>query len=388
MKPGRTPLRVASITDTGRRRRHNEDAYVVEPPLFAVADGMGGAQAGELASSLAAAALRDDTAEREGGEQRVDELIQQANRRVYQRQSQDAAASGMGTTMTVALVEDGRVAIGHVGDSRAYLIRDRSLEQLTEDHSLVAELVRSGKLSPEEAEGHPQRSVITRVLGTDPEVDVDTFSVETKSGDLFMICSDGLTSMVDDETILREIERNRPDLQAAAKSLVRAANKGGGEDNITVIFFEIAEGGDTQEHTLTLPPVEADEEDTLDELDRVAPVAVEDGRPRAEPKRRRRGPVLAALTLVLLVGACGFVVWGLWWSHFVGAEQDGHVAVYQGVPWNIAGNVRLYRTVYVSPLLAAQLSQAERRKLFDHKLRSDDSARAEVRRYEEQIGAP
>jgi protein phosphatase len=388
MKPGRTPLRVASITDTGRRRRHNEDAYVVEPPLFAVADGMGGAQAGELASSLAAAALRDDTAEREGGEQRVDELIQQANRRVYQRQSQDAAASGMGTTMTVALVEDGRVAIGHVGDSRAYLIRDRSLEQLTEDHSLVAELVRSGKLSPEEAEGHPQRSVITRVLGTDPEVDVDTFSVETKSGDLFMICSDGLTSMVDDETILREIERNRPDLQAAAKSLVRAANKGGGEDNITVIFFEIAEGGDTQEHTLTLPPVEADEEDTLDELDRVAPVAVEDGRPRAEPKRRRRGPVLAALTLVLLVGACGFVVWGLWWSHFVGAEQDGHVAVYQGVPWNIAGNVRLYRTVYVSPLLAAQLSQAERRKLFDHKLRSDDSARGEVRRYEEQIGAP
>jgi PPM family protein phosphatase len=169
--------RVASITDTGRRRRHNEDAYVSEPPLFAVADGMGGAQAGELASSLAAAALRDDTLDREGGEQRVDELIQEANRRVYQRQSQDAAASGMGTTMTVALVEDGRVAIGHVGDSRAYLIRDQRLEQLTEDHSLVAELVRSGKLSPEEAEGHPQRSVITRALGTDPDVDVDTFSV-------------------------------------------------------------------------------------------------------------------------------------------------------------------------------------------------------------------
>ena len=205
-------LKTASVTDTGRRRRHNEDAYVSEPPLFAVADGMGGAQAGELASSLAAAALRDEASELAGGEERVDDLIQEANRRVYQRQSQDASASGMGTTMTVALVEDGRVAIGHVGDSRAYLIRDRKLEQLTEDHSLVAELVRSGKLSPEEAEGHPQRSVITRALGTDPDVDVDTFSVETKPGDLFLLCSDGLTSMVDDDTILREVERNRGDL--------------------------------------------------------------------------------------------------------------------------------------------------------------------------------
>ena len=390
MNPERTPLRVASITDTGRRRRHNEDAYVCEPPLFAVADGMGGAQAGELASSLAAAALRDDTAEREGGEQRVDELIQQANRRVYTRQAQDASASGMGTTMTVALVEDGGVTIGHVGDSRAYLIRDRRLEQLTEDHSLVAELVRSGKLSPEEAEDHPQRSVITRVLGTDPDVDVDVFSVETEPGDLFMICSDGLTSMVDDDTILREIERHRPDLQGAAKALVRAANKGGGEDNITVIFFEIAGGdggGETTERTLTLPPLEPDEEDTLDELDRVAPIAVEeDGRPAAR-RRMRRGPVLALIALVVLVCACGIVVWGLWRSHFVGAEADGHVAVYQGVPWDIVGNVRLYRTVYVSPLLAAQLSQAERRKLFDHTLRSEGSARAEVRRYEEQIGA-
>ena len=379
--------RVASLTDTGRRRRHNEDAYVSEPPLFAVADGMGGAQAGELASSLAAAALKDDTADREGGEQRVDELIQEANRRVYQRQSQDAAASGMGTTMTVALVEDDRVAIGHVGDSRAYLIRDRRLEQLTEDHSLVAELVRSGKLSPEEAEGHPQRSVITRALGTDPDVDVDTFSVETKPGDLFLLCSDGLTSMVDDEKILGEIERNRPDLPAAAKALVRAANKGGGEDNITVIFFEIADAADTHERTLTLPPVEADEEDTLSELDRVPVIATEDGRPAVPPRGRRRAPLFAALALVILVGASGLVVWGLWSSHFVGAEQDGHVAVYQGVPWNIVGNVRLYRTVYVSPLLTSQLSEAERRKLFDHTLRSDGSARAEVRRYEQQIGA-
>jgi serine/threonine protein phosphatase PrpC len=402
--------RSVGLTDTGRRRRHNEDAYVCEPPLFAVADGMGGAQAGELASGLAAAALRDDPSDAGGdGERRVNELIQEANRRVYQRQSVDAAASGMGTTMTVAIVEDGRVAIGHVGDSRAYLIRGRNLDQLTEDHSLVAELVRSGKLSPEEAEGHPQRSVITRALGTDPNVDVDTFSVETRPGDLFLLCSDGLTSMVDDETILTEVERNRNDLGAAAKALVRAANKGGGEDNITVVFFEIAGSYDDTERTVTLPPREegADaEEDTLDELDRVPaakppvhaggpvegvpgePGGSPDGAgPRPEPRRRgARRALLATFALLLLATACGFVVWGLWRSHFVGAEPDGHVAVYQGVPWNIVGNVHLYRTVYVSPVLAAQLSQTERRKLFDHSLHTENSALAEVKRYEDEIG--
>ena len=378
--------RSASATDTGRRRRHNEDAYVCEPPLFAVADGMGGAQAGELASGLAAAALRDEASELTGGEQRVDDLIQEANRRIYERQSQDASASGMGTTITVALVEDGRVAIGHVGDSRAYLIRDRKLEQLTEDHSLVAELVRSGKLSPEEAEGHPQRSVITRALGTDPDVDVDTFSVETRPGDLFLLCSDGLTSMVGDEKILSEVESNRADLSTAAKALVRAANKGGGEDNITVVFFEIAgnEDGHAVERTLALPPVE-EEDDTLDEHDGVPPVAVE--RPDENGHAGRRA-LFALLALVVIVAVCGGAVWGLWRSHFVGAEDDGHVVVYQGLPWNVVGSVKLYRPVYVSPLLAAQLSQDERKQLFDHHLRSDDSARAAVRRYEEQIGTP
>jgi serine/threonine protein phosphatase PrpC len=388
VNPERMLVQSASASDTGRRRRHNEDAYVCEPPLFAVADGMGGAQAGELASNLAAAALHNEGA-RGGGEERVDELIQEANRRVYERQTRDSSATGMGTTMTVALVENGQVAIGHVGDSRAYLIRDRRLEQLTEDHSLVAELVRSGKLSPEEAEAHPQRSVITRALGTDPDVDVDTFSVETRPGDLFLLCSDGLTSMVDDETILREVERNRSDLSATAKALVRAANKGGGEDNITVVFFEIGEGGDTGDtaRMVTLPPVEDDDEATLDEHDGV-PVIRTAERDRAEPKRHTgRGVLLAMLALVLIVGVCGFAAWGLWRSHFVGAEPDGHVAVYQGVPWNIVGNVKLYRAVYVSPLTTAQLSQTERKKLFDHTLRSDDAARAAVQRYEEQIGA-
>jgi PPM family protein phosphatase len=317
----------AHATDTGKKRRRNEDEYVVAPPLFAVADGMGGAQAGELASSLAAGALREGEGDAGSGERRVAGLIQEANRRVYQRSSEDAAVSGMGTTMTVALVEDGVVAFGHVGDSRAYLIRDGRLEQLTEDHSLVAELVRSGRLSPEEAETHPQRSVITRVLGTDPEVDVDTFSVEAQPGDLFMICSDGLTSMVEDEVILRTVEKHRNDLRTAAKALIRAANKGGGEDNITVIFFEIGEGsGEPLEQTARYPVLgngepAAEDDDTLDELDRVPAVDTmvvppEEARKFAEasqkPKRRLRARVLPALALILLtLAVVAIVLWTL-----------------------------------------------------------------------------
>src|SRR5439155_9048322 len=251
-----------------------------------------------------------------------------------------------------------------------YRVRDGTLEQLTEDHSLVAELVRSGKLSPEEAEGHPQRSVVTRALGTDPDVDVDTFSVETRPGDLFMLCSDGLTTMVDDAAILAEIDRHRDDLRSAAKALVRAANRGGGEDNITIVFFEIEAGDETLERTVSLPPPQeeagAEDEDTLDELDGapvVQPAATR--RPKKQHPVRRR-VLLATLLLVAVLFAGGFGVWGLWRSHFVGAEANGHVAVYQGVPWNVAGNGLPYRTIYVSPPLAAQLSRAQRKKPFDH----------------------
>ena len=188
----------AAKTDTGRKRRRNEDAFVLAPPLFAVADGMGGAQAGEVASKLAAAALEDTDAGRLTGPAKVASLIQEANRRVHERSSSDPTTSGMGTTMTVALVEDGGVVIGHVGDSRAYLVRDGQIEQITEDHSLVNELLKSGKLSSVEADTHPQRSVITRAVGTDPDVDVDSFIVEPQDGDVFLICSDGLTDMVTD----------------------------------------------------------------------------------------------------------------------------------------------------------------------------------------------
>jgi serine/threonine protein phosphatase PrpC len=294
----------AGLSHPGRKRRHNEDTYVVQPPLFAVADGMGGAKAGEVASGLAAAAVQESSNDGESGEARVASLIEEANRRVFRRATEDREASGMGTTMTVALVEDERVAIGHVGDSRAFLIRGGRLEQLTDDHSLVAELVRSGKLTPEEAESHPQRSVITRALGTEADVDVDTFSVEAAPGDLFLLCSDGLTTMVDDETILDAVERHRRNLKAAAKALVNAANRGGGEDNITVVFFEVAGAAAPREETedTVVTSNVTDLEDTIDESDAQPPVAVVE-----EKHRGRVLPILAALAVLLIMAAA--VLW-------------------------------------------------------------------------------
>jgi protein phosphatase len=239
----------------------------------------------------------------------------------------------MGTTLTVASIEDGTVLIGHVGDSRAYLVRDGSLEQLTEDHSLVGELMRSGKLSAEEAEQHPQRSMITRALGTDPDVDVDVFPIEPHAGDLFLLCSDGLTTMVGDREILRLVEEKRGDLQGLVKALIKAANKGGGEDNITVVAFEIDEaaaGGEELDETAVLP-ADPDEEDTLTEADEVPVVpppaddtmvvsvdelaaAYEQEQAAAAPRRRRRllrrlGSFL--LAIVLLIAIAVVVLWAL-----------------------------------------------------------------------------
>jgi PPM family protein phosphatase len=318
----------ARASDTGKKRRRNEDSYVVAPPLFAVADGMGGAQAGEVASKLAAAALEDTDPGSIAGPEKVTSLIQEANRRVYERAANDPSTSGMGTTMTVALVEGDEVTIGHVGDSRAYVVRNGELEQLTEDHSLVNELLKSGKLSREEAEMHPQRSVITRAVGTDPDVDVDAFTVSTGEGDVFLLCSDGLTDMVADEDILEIVEKHREDLDRATKALVSAANRGGGEDNITVIAFAIAAG--SGDETLRMPAAEPDE-DTLEGVPVAAPavdtmvvppeqvehVFVEPGSPEADAVARSQPITPAArvrlvLTMLALLGvAAVLLVWGL-----------------------------------------------------------------------------
>jgi serine/threonine protein phosphatase PrpC len=234
MKIGRT----AVVTDTGRRRLGNEDAYVFRPPFFAIADGMGGAQAGEIAAGLAAAALEEGALPQ--GADGIVALIDEANRRIWQRSLEDPETTGMGTTVTAALVDAdaGTVVIGHVGDSRAYLHRDRGLEQLTTDHSLVVELVESGILTPEEAERHPQRSAITRAVGTEPTVEVDAFSVDAQPGDLYLVCSDGLTDMLSKDEIEEVIQKAEADPARTAQALVKGANARGGEDNITVVLFE------------------------------------------------------------------------------------------------------------------------------------------------------
>jgi len=287
--------RSAVVSHTGRKRRHNEDAYVCAPPLFAIADGMGGARAGEVASNLAAAALQTGDVDG-GGQERVAALIQAANQSVYERSSRDAEVAGMGTTMTVALVEDASVTFGHVGDSRAYVLRDGTLEQLTDDHSLVAELVRGGKLSAEEAEHHPQRSVITRALGTDPDVDVDTFTVEARNGDVFVLCSDGLTDMVGDAEIGEVLGEPRESLREAAEDLVRRANRAGGQDNITVIAFEMTDEPEPDEQTL---------EQTVEQTQPMAAVDAE------SKKRRAWRRFVPLLILLIAIAAAAVALWVL-----------------------------------------------------------------------------
>jgi serine/threonine protein phosphatase PrpC len=406
----------AGTTDAGRKRRRNEDSFVREPPLFAVADGMGGAQAGEVASRLAAAAFREfHEADELDPEERVAAIIQEANRRIHERARSDAQASGMGTTITAALVSGGSVAIGHVGDSRAYRLRGGKLEQLTEDHSLVADLVRSGRLSPEEADAHPQRSVITRALGTDLEVDVDTFTVEAEADDVFVLCSDGLTTMVDDEDIARTVA-SADSLEHATKALVKAANRAGGEDNVTVVLFRLKGEAASIEDTAVAPPNgrgEADLEDTLSGLEAPAvvasPTAVLErdgdektqawGRPldEEEPQRRAAKPLkrrrwgrrifwsVLGLAFVLAVIAAAF--WALSRANFIGADENGNVVVYQGVPWELGGGIDLFRARYVSRLQAVQLAEPERRSLFNHDLISYDEARARLAPYEAE-GVP
>jgi protein phosphatase len=319
----------AVASDTGRRRLRNEDNYVVAPPLFAVADGMGGAQAGEVASRLAASALEGGDSDALGGLERLDALIQEANRRIYDRASNDPSASGMGTTMTVALVEDMTVAIGHVGDSRAYLVRGEQMEQLTEDHSLVNELLKSGKLSEEEAQVHPQRSVITRAVGTDPDVDVDAFTIEAEEDDVFLLCSDGLTDMVEDEEILELVHEHRDDLEKAVKALVTAANRGGGDDNITAVAFRIStEAAPSTEDTVAMPALTGDETEPDEQTREYAnaeparadtmvvppgeiPEELAAPEPEPTPTADARRVRVVLIALVLLAIAAALIIWGL-----------------------------------------------------------------------------
>src|SRR5215212_3616861 len=230
-------------SDLGRQRQGNEDNYFVRAPLFVVADGMGGAQAGEVASEMAVDSFDGGLGNGSPAEGLV-RVIQEANRRIHDRSHSDEQHSGMGTTCTAAYVGENEVTVAHVGDSRAYLWRNGDLTRLTRDHSLVGELVARGKLTEEQAESHPQRSVITRALGPEAEVDVDVEVFGARSDDVYLLCSDGLTSMIHEPGVRPVLER-MTSLEQAGRDLIAAANEAGGRDNITVILFRLEDIGDT-----------------------------------------------------------------------------------------------------------------------------------------------
>jgi PPM family protein phosphatase len=299
--------RAAGLTHTGRRRRQNEDAFVCDPPLFAVADGMGGAQAGELASRLAAAAIEKGAAAARG-EDGVVAVVRAANALIFERAVSDPEVAGMGTTATVALVDESAetLTVAHVGDSRAYRYRHGVLEQLTTDHSLVGELVRSGRLTEAEAAVHPHRSVITRALGTDAEVEVDTLTLPLATGDVILLCSDGLSAMVRDNEIARVLESSEGDPHQAAEALVRAANAAGGDDNVTVVVFELVEGDPAARDA---QPAATDGDVTAEDVGQMAEPARDDDVRRHGAGKGSRWPALLFVLVLLAVAALA-----LWWS--------------------------------------------------------------------------
>ncbi len=356
----------AGLTDTGRVRRSNEDSYLLRGPLFMVADGMGGAAAGELASAICAEAFAEIDLIRTAGDAALRDAIRTANRRIVERAASDPAVAGMGTTVTAALVgDDGRVVLANVGDSRAYLLRDGNLQRLSEDHSVVAELIASGQISEDEAEHHPQRSVITRVLGADSNVDVDIFWLDAADGDVVLLCSDGLTTMVPEPRIA-ELLSSPDSCEQIAQTLVDAAVAAGGEDNVTAVLFRVGPRAESDGRT---PREILISDPDLEPLD-------EPRRPRSRKQKLLRG--VAALAVLGLVGA-GLAV-GLRWAHFVGADETtGHVAIYQGLPIDLFAGVKLYHEVDDTSLAYASLNPATRKQLFDHRIRSESDARAAVR---------
>jgi protein phosphatase len=321
-------LITGAATDVGRVREGNEDAYLVDDAmgLVAVADGMGGHRAGEVASATALEALR--SAITHGRPLR--ESMQDANEAVFTKSLTDEELRGMGTTLTAAtLVTGGTVLVGHVGDSRAYLLHDGELRQVTVDHSLVEELVREGRLTADEAAVHPQRSIITRALGVDASVEVDVYPVELAPGDRLLLCSDGLTGMVQAETIAGTLRREEDPARAAA-ALIDAANVAGGEDNITAVVVAVTDD----------PPLRA----VPDSVEPIEATVVEEAQPPPEPgERRRRGArgvgrvLLWALPIVVVLGvAVGAVGWYARRSYYVDLQQ-GRVTVFKGVPGGLAG---------------------------------------------------
>ena len=335
-------LSVGAQSDVGRVREGNEDSYLVHDPLFVVADGMGGHLAGDVASSTAVDVIlsRSETASAEDPQTLAD-LVRSANSAIWDKAHNDPTLRGMGTTCTLVLLNEDRAHFAHVGDSRAYLLRDGQLRQVTEDHTLVARMVKEGRLQPEEAEHHPQRSIITRALGVDANVEVDLDSLQLQAGDRLLLCSDGLSSMIDHESIESAL-RDQSEPQAAADELVRRANAAGGEDNITVVLIDITDASSrgsastSRSTTARTAPTSAGTAETPSIKDssaveplRSPPPAIEKPEPR---KRRWARPVIVSLVILGLLGVGAFFLLDYLRTNswYVGLNADDEVTIFQG----------------------------------------------------------
>ena len=299
----------AALSDVGRVRTHNEDSVLAQPPLFVVADGLGGHEAGEVASSIAIETIRDH-APRRPDAKALARAVKAANREVIRSAREGYGKQGMGTTMTAAIVEGTHIAIAHIGDSRAYLLRSGQLEQITEDHSMVADMIRRGQLTEAEARYHPNRSVITRALGTDPAVVADTYELTAGSGDRLLLCSDGLTGMLED-AMIAETLATYSDPAEAARALVDAANDAGGHDNVSVVIVDVGGEGVVRGATID-----------------------------ASGARRGRGWLALIgwlLLFSLIVGSVVFAAYHVANSRAYLTAENGVIIIYRGVPGSFAG---------------------------------------------------
>jgi PPM family protein phosphatase len=351
-------LRVGAVTDVGRVRGHNEDAFLVDDELglIAVADGMGGHQAGEVASATALEALRAAVTSGEP----IRDAVHLANHAVYDKSTTDDRLHGMGTTLTAGtLAAGGTLLLGHVGDSRAYLLRDGELRRVTTDHSLVEELIQAGEITAAEAESDPRRSMITRTIGVEPEVEVDVYPLQLARGDRLLICSDGLTGMVAEDDISTVLQ-DEADPTAAAHALVTLANEGGGIDNITVLVVDAVDD-DSLTDTIPIPPDEAAPEEPASEAGEREAAA----EPVPRPRRRLLRVLRWALPIVAVLGAgFGYLGWYARHHYFVKA-RGGVVAIYQGRP----GGVLFWQPTLQrqdSDLRVSDLTDQERRQVADH----------------------
>ena len=386
-------LRVAEQafrSDTGRQRTANEDSYFASAPLFVVADGMGGAQAGEVASRIAAESFESAHREGEAAEAFLRRIAEAANDRIHGLAQNDSSRSGMGTTLTAALVDGDDVAIAHVGDSRAYLYRDGELRLLTTDHSLVEELRRQGRLTEEEAEDHPQRSIITRALGPEADVDVDTMSISVRPDDVIVLCSDGLTTMVKEAEIARILGENES-LSGAVTELVEKANEAGGRDNITVVAFSLELTDEVAiDEGATLIGPSADEAGVSGERIRAAAARRDRGEHAAPPPRRRRLRTAAKVLVVLLViaGIGVAAVLGARSVYFLGIDEGGRVALYRGLPYELPLGINLYTEVSSEPFQAASVPEERQDEVTDHTLRGRDDAESLIDSLQNDVVQP